>query len=218
MGLVEDRDSPVLMPSVLIVDDSLLARHGLRHLLSQEHRGLVFGEAKSFEEATAYLAKRPWDVVVIEVSMPGHDGFQMLQEIRRSYPATRVLILSPQTNPEHAFRARQLKATGYVGKNSLRGDMLRAFRSVFEGKEHFLDTNHDGSGAWAMPVPLRPPLSGRERDVLVACVAGKRVGEIAADLNLSIKTVSTYKRRILNKLQLKSVADLVRHAIDHKLC
>jgi two-component system invasion response regulator UvrY len=205
------------MPSVLIVDDNLLARHGLRHLLGQEHRGLVFGEAKTGEEAAAHLARRPWDVVVIEVSIPGHDGFQMLQEVRRSYPSTRVVILSPQGNPEHAFRARQLQASGYVGKNSLRAELLKAFRSVLEGKEHFVDTSYNGSGAWAMAGPLRPPLSGRERDVLLACVAGKRVGEIAADLNLSIKTVSTYKRRILNKLQLKSVADLVRHAIDHKL-
>lgn len=203
------------MRSVLIVDDNLLARQGLKHLLSQEHSGLVFGEASTAEEAVAFLAKRTWEIVVIEVSIPGHDGFQILQEIRRSYPAVRVVMLSPQANPEHALQARQLQASGYVGKNSRRADVLKVFRRVLAGKDHFADLPHDASAAW--PLPEHPPLSTRERDVLLAFVAGKRVGEIASELNVSSKTISTYKRRILNKLQINSVADMVRHAIEHKL-
>jgi two-component system invasion response regulator UvrY len=204
------------MTSVLIVDDNLLVREGLKHLLSQEHRGLAFGEATNGQEVAARLAKRAWDVVVIEVSIPGHDGFQTLQEIRRSYPATRVVMLSRVPSPEHALRARQLKAAGYSAKNSSRAELLRVFHNVLAGKEHFAGAAQGASKTLSAPVPAA--LSGRERDVLIACVAGKRVGEIAGELNLSIKTVSTYKRRILNKLQLKSVAELVRHAIDHKLC
>jgi two-component system, NarL family, invasion response regulator UvrY len=203
------------MPSVLIIDDNFLAREGLKHLLGQELRGLVFGEATTSEEAATRLAKRSWDVAVIEVSMPGQDGFHMLQEIRRSCPATRVLMMSTRTDPEYFLRARQLKALGYAAKNTSRNELLTAFHSVLLGKEHFVTDSEDADRFWN---PAHPPLSTRERDVLQACVAGKRVSEIAGELNLSIKTVSTYKRRILNKLRINSVAELVRHAIDHKLC
>lgn len=203
------------MPSVLIIDDDLLVRQGLKHLLSQEYRGLVFGEARSIEQAAARLASRTWDVVVIEVSSRGLDGFQMLQEIRLSHPATRVLMLGPHSDPGYAQQARQLQASGYAGKDSTRTDLLKVFQGVLEGKEHFVDSPHGGRGAW--PIAVHLGLSAREHDILLACVAGKRVGEIAAELNLSIKTVSTYKRRVLDKLQLDSVADLVRYAIDYKL-
>ena len=203
------------MPSVLIIDESLLARQGLKRLLSQEHRSLVFGEAKTAEEAAGVLAQRKWDVVIIGIAISGVDGFQMLREIRRSSRATRVLMLSPHDNPEHARQARQWQASGYASRNSPRGELLEAFRCMLDGKPYFVDLLPGRSGASAHSP--RPPLSARERDVLLSCVAGKRMGEIAAELNLSTKTVSTYKRRILNKLQLTSVADLVRHAIDHKL-
>ncbi len=203
------------MPTVLIVDDNLLARQGLRHLLSQVRRGLVFGEAQTSEEATALLARRKWDVVVIDVAIPGQGGFRILQKIGRSHPKSRAVMLSAHANPEHALQARQLGASGYAGKDSPRPDVLKVLRNVLAGREHFVEAPYEGTGAW--PIPLHPPLSARERDVLLAFVAGKRVGEIASDLSLSIKTVSTYKRRILDKLRLNSVADLVRYAIEHKL-
>lgn len=203
------------MPSVLIVDDNLLARQGLKHLLSQVRRGLVFGEARTSEEAMAFLARRRWDAVVIDVAIPGQGGFRILQKIAGSYPKSRVVMLSSHANPEHASQARELHAAGYAGKNSPRTDVLKVLRSVLAGKQHFVEAPYEGTGAW--PIPLHPPLSARERDVLLAFVAGKRVGEIASDLSLNIKTVSTYKRRILDKLGLSSVADLVRYAIEHKL-
>jgi DNA-binding NarL/FixJ family response regulator len=203
------------MPSVLIVDDNLLARQGLKHLLGQEHRGLAFGEAGTIEEAATYLAGGTWDVVVIEISILSKDGSQTLQEIRRCNPAAGVVLLSQHANPEHASQARQLRASGYAGKNSPRAELLQAFRRVLAGKEYFVELLDEASSS--LPLSLYPALSKRERDVLLGCVAGKRVGEIAAELKLSTKTVSTYKRRILNKLQLNSVADMVRHAIDHKL-
>ena len=203
------------MPSVLIVDDNLLAREGLKHMLSQEHRNLTFGEATTGEEAASRLARRPWDVAVIEISLPGADGYQILQNVRRSHPAVRVLMLSPQISPEHSARARHLRASGYTGKNTSRAELLRAFHNVLAGKEHFAGAPLERVSE---AMPSHAALSARERDVLLACVAGKRIGEIAAELHLSIKTVSTYKRRILDKLRLNSVAELVRHAIDHHLC
>jgi DNA-binding NarL/FixJ family response regulator len=200
------------MPAVLIVDENLLARQGLKHLLSHEHLGLVYGEAKTAEEAADFLGRRKWDIVVIDISIPG--GFQILRELRRSFPDIRVLVLSPSANSKHVLRVRQLRASGYAAKNSPRAELLQAFRCVLAGKEYFPAVPDRHGMSSKAPHPL---LSNRERDVLLACVAGKRVNQIAADLSLSSKTVSTYKRRILNKLQLTSVADLVRHAIQHKL-
>jgi DNA-binding NarL/FixJ family response regulator len=203
------------MPSVLIVDDHLLVRQGLKHMLNQEYRGLVFGEAKSSAEAMTFLARRRWDIVTLDVSMPGQDGFYVLQEIRRRYPATRVLVLSVHADPQYAARARQMRASGYICKNAGRAEVLKAFKRLLNGEEHF-----DGSlslPAVSSAVSRPPALSKREHAVMLAFAAGKRTGEIAAELNLSAKTVSTYKRRLLDKLGLRSTADLVRYAIDQRL-
>ena len=124
-------------------------------------------------------------------------------------------MLSSHVSSEHSACARRLKASGYTGKNITRAELLKVFHHVLAGKEHFVAAPPEGVSP---PVSPNAALSGRERDVLAACVAGKRIGDIAGELNLSIKTVSTYKRRILNKLRLNSVAELVRHAIDHNLC
>lgn len=203
------------MPTILIIDDNLLARIGLKHLLNGEYRELVFGDAATEQEAAALFSQRSWDLGVVDIAIAAPKGFQFLREIRQSHPSTRVLVMGTHANTEHAFQARQIGASGYVGKNASRADLVRAFSSVLDGNEYFLDPLPEKGEA---SLPHLPALSARERHVLAAFVAGKRVGEIAADMHLSIKTVSTYKRRILNKLQLKSVADLVRHAIDHNLC
>ena len=204
------------MPTILIIDDNLLARIGLKHLLSGEYRELVFGDAATAEEAAAAFGQRSWDLGVLDIAIASPNGFQFLKEIRQSYPSTRVIVMSAHANAEHAFQARQLGTSGYVGKNMSRAELVRAFWSVLNGKECFLDSFPEKESE--TPSPQLPALSARERHVLAEFVAGRRVGEIAADMHLSIKTVSTYKRRILNKLQLNSVADLVRHAIDRNLC
>src|ERR1022692_4411054 len=125
------------MPSVLIVDDHLLIRQGLKQMLSQEYRDLVVGEAGSSDEAAARLAKRPWDIVTLDIAIPGKDGFYVLQEVRRRHPSTRVLVLSVHADPQYAVRARQLGASGYVSKNAGRAELLKAFTSVLAGKEYF---------------------------------------------------------------------------------
>jgi DNA-binding NarL/FixJ family response regulator len=203
------------MPSVLIVDDHLLVRQGLKQMLSQEYRGLVFGEAKSSDEAAVRLARQPWDLVILDIAIPSKDGFYVLQDIRCRHPSTRVLVLSVHADPQYAARAEQLGASGYVCKNAGRADLLRAFKSVLAGKRYFADLLSPGT--LAETVPGHACLSTREYEIMLAFAAGKRPGEIAAELDLSAKTVSTYKRRVLNKLGLKSTAHLVRYVIDHKL-
>jgi DNA-binding NarL/FixJ family response regulator len=203
------------MPSVLIIENHLLIRYGLRRILSQEYRELVIGEANSNEEAETWLAKRPWDLVILALALPGQDGFHVLQEIRRRYVSTCVLVLTRHDDLHYALQARQMGASGYVCKDADRPELLRALNTVLSGKEYF--QNLPSLESVAPTVPRNVALSAREREVILALAAGKRTAEIAAELNLSVKTVSTYKRRILNKLGLHSTADLVHYVIDQHL-
>jgi DNA-binding NarL/FixJ family response regulator len=205
------------MPSVLIIDDDLLVRQGLRSLLDQEYRGILFGEAQVAEEALGEVARRKWDLIILDItysSIPGKDGFHLLDEIRKRYSPAPVLAMSTRTDRRHARRAQQMGAIGYSGKDTARADLSRAIRDVLAGKRHF-----NGFDPLQQAGALSPShaLSPREYRVLLGLASGKRATEIAADLKLSIKTVSTYKRRLLDKLRLDSTADLVRHVMYHKL-
>lgn len=203
------------MPTVLIVDDQFLVRQGLKQVLSEEFRGIIVGEAQSAGEALAQIKKGPWNLIVLKITLPDKDGFQVLQEIRTSRPATRVLMLSDREDHLHAMRSLKMGAAGYVTKSAGRTELVKTFKNVMEGKQSFAgsilkDSIETGAAN-------HPALSEREHKVLMAFAAGQRVSEIAAELNLSIKTISTYKRRILNKLLLGSTADLVRHVIENQL-
>jgi len=184
-------------------------------MLGQEYRGVLFGEAKNSHEALFQLARHPWDLVVLDITIPGGDGFNVLRETRVRHPSTRVLVLSMHADSQYAARAHRMGATGYVCKSAGRADLLQAFSNVFAGKKHF------GEFLSAEKADESPAghtaLSAQEHRVMMALAAGKRTGEIATDLNLSAKTISTYKRRVQDKLHLKSTADLVRYVIDHRL-
>ena len=202
--------------SILIVDDHLLIRQGLKQILSHEYRDLAFGEAKAAEEALAQIKARPWRLVILDIGLPDKDGFFVLQEIRTRRPETAVLMLSMHADTLYAKRSLQLGAAGYISKSSGRSDLLKAVKSVLERKKYFSESirrHADNPRSTA----LHANLSAQESKVLLAIAAGKRTGEIAAELNLNDKTVSTYKRRVLNKLGLTSTADPVRYVIDQKL-
>ncbi|MBZ5586329.1 MAG: response regulator transcription factor [Acidobacteriia bacterium] len=201
--------------SILIVDDHLLVRLGLRLVLSHEYRAVVFGEAGTAEKALAQIRAHPWRLVILGDSLPDNDSFSVLREFRTLCPEAAVLMLSMHGNSAEAAHFRQLGAAGYISAKSCgRSDLLKAFRSVLNGEKHFSERILRGSDL--SPV-LHANLSAQEFKVLLALAAGRRTGEIAAELTLSAKTVSTYKRRALDKLGLKSTADLVRYVIDHKL-
>jgi two-component system, NarL family, invasion response regulator UvrY len=202
--------------TILIVDDHLLVRQGLKHVLQFEYRDIVFGDAGTAEEALAQIKARPWRLVILDVSLPGDDGFSVLREISTRCPQTPVLMLSMHADSQYAARSLQLGATGYISKSAGRTDLLQAVRNVLDGKKHFDGLSRQGVDN-EKPAALQAHLSAQELKVLLALAAGRRTGEIAAELTLSGKTVSTYKRRLLDKLGLKSTADLVRYVIDHKL-
>jgi two-component system, NarL family, invasion response regulator UvrY len=185
----------------LIVADQLLIRLGLKQVLSHQFRDVVFGEAQTAAEALAQIQAQPWHLVILDVSLPDNDdASSVLREVRVRRPQAAVLVLGMHSNSQYAARSLQLGASGYVSKSSGRSDLLKAVSNVLDGKKYF-----------------SAELSAQEYKVLRSLAAGKRTSEVAAELNLSAKTVSTYKRRVLNKLGIGSTADLVRYVIDNHL-
>jgi len=202
--------------AVLIVDDHLLVRQGLRQVLSHEFRDIVLSEAGTAQEALARVKSRPWGLVILDVSLPDGDGFSVLREIRALSPQTAVLMLSIHADSLYASRSWELGAAGYVSKSSSRSDLVKAVKEVLDGKLCFRESTSRGGGGPSAGA-RHANLSAQELKILSLLAAGRRSVEIATQSSLSAKTVSTYKRRILNKLGLKSTADLVRYAIEHKL-
>jgi two-component system invasion response regulator UvrY len=203
--------------SILIVDDHLLTRLGLKQLLGNEFRNVVFGEGETAAQALAQIKAQPWRLVILDVSLPDdEDALSVLREVRARRPQTPVLVLGAGSPSQDATRSLQLGASGYISKSSGRFDLLKAVSNVLDGKKHFSESVRREARS-QKPAALHANLSAQEYKVLLALAAGRRTGEVASDLNLSAKTVSTYKRRILNKLGLESTAALVRYVIDHKL-
>lgn len=197
------------MPAILIVDDRVVTRQGLRHVLADEFRDIVFGEARSAREALAQSAKRSWDLIICDLS----DGFRTVEEILRHIPAARILVVSGDAEPGLAVRLYQTGVRGCVSARASRSELAKAVNSVLGGKLNFDESVSRESGLSASASKL----SGREKQIGLLLASGLRASEIAANLDLSIKTVSTYKHRVLTKLKLKSVADLVRYTLDHDL-
>jgi DNA-binding NarL/FixJ family response regulator len=206
----EKQDYGVLMLFVLIIDDDLLIRQGLRSLLEHEFGAVLCGEARVVEDALGEVAKRNWDLIILDIGHPndpGRDGLALLPKIRRRRFWAPVLVMSARADSSYARRAQQKGATGYTGKDAGHEALSQAIRDVVAGRRHFDSVRACG------PKDLSP----RESRVMLALASGKRNLEIAADLKLSIKTVSTYRRRALDKLSLDTTADLVRHVVYHNL-
>src|SRR5664280_809659 len=208
------RQAPKL--SILIVDDHLLIRLGLKQLLGNEFRNVVFGEGETAAQALVQIKAQPWRLVILDVSLPDdQDALSVLREVRANRPQTAVLVLGDGSPSQDATRSLQLGASGYISKSSGRSDLLKAVSNVLDGKKHFSESVRREARS-QRSAALHADLSAQEYKVLLALAAGTRTGEVAAELNLSAKTVSSYKRRVLNKLGIESTAALVRYAIDNK--
>src|ERR1035441_1067303 len=202
---------------ILIVDDHLLIRMGLKQLLGNEFRDVVFGEAETAGEALAQIQAQRWRLVILDVSLPDDgDTFSVLRELRVRHPQSAVLVLGIDPDSQYAARSLQLGASGYISRSSGRAHLLKAVTVVLDGNKHFSESVRREVRT-RKSAALHTDLSAREYKVLLSVAAGRRTGEAAADLSLSPKTVSTYKRRVMNKLRVKSTADLVRYVIHHKL-
>lgn len=206
---------------VLIVDDHAVVRRGLEQILVDSLKEIVVGEASNAEDAIRLVDRQEWDVVVLDISMPGRSGLDALKEIKKIRPNLPVLILSIHPEDQFATRALRAGASGYLTKETAPEELVNAINKVVAGGKYVsaalaeklaADLEKDLGG-----VPPHKRLSDREYEVLILIASGHTITEIAEDLSLSVKTISTYRARILEKTDLKSNADLVRYAITHGL-
>ena len=198
--------------SILLVDDHAVVRAGFRYLLESRNQYEV-SEAGSSEEAYQVYGELKPDVVVLDVSMPGMGGIEGLRRLRSRYPEARVLLLSMYDDPAFVARAMKMGARGYISKNSAADSLVKAITEVLRGKTYFSEdiaAQMDDDGDHASETLS---LSSREFEVFRLLAEGRSVGDIAEDLKLSPKTVSNHRSRLMDKLCLKTTAELVHYAI-----
>ena len=208
------------MIRILLVDDHAVVRRGVRDILTEALGKVAFGEASKPSEAMEKLQAEDWDVVVLDISLPGRGGLDALREIKRLRPALPVLVLSMHAEDHYALRALRAGAAGYVNKESAAEDLSGAVRKVLAGGTHVsvrLAETLAKSFRLDNSRPAHERLSDRELEVLRALAAGKTVKEIGVELALSEKTVSTYRTRLLEKMQMHSNAELIQYAIREGL-
>jgi len=209
-------------PRILIVDDHEVVRLGLFCILSKSYPFATFGEADSVDMLLQIVRQQPWDLVLLDISMPGRNGLEGLKDLRCSYPQLPVLILSSHPEDHYALRMLKAGASGYMTKSSAAHELSTAVARVLDGGVY---VSQAVTEQWAEveenpTVDSRLPhegLSDREYEVLLRLSSGKKVIEIACEMGVSVQSVSTYKSRLLSKMQLNSTADLIRYAIEHEL-
>jgi len=207
------------MIRVVIVDDHAVVREGLKRIIESAGDMTLVGEAASGEELLRELNGWPCDVVVVDLSMPGMPGLDVVREIRQRAPKLPVLVLSMYPEDQYAVRALTDGAVGYIHKGDPPAELVKAIRTAAQGRRYITEAaeclaSHVDTTAERLP---HERLSNREFQVFKLIAAGKRVSEIARDLSLSIKTVSTFRHRILEKLGMSHNIDIVRYAIKHGL-
>jgi DNA-binding NarL/FixJ family response regulator len=207
------------MIRVLLADDHGLVREGLRGILAKGADIEVAAEAANGDEVLALVRKQDFDLVLLDLSMPGLSGLALIKRIKAEKPKLRILVLSMHGEAQYAARALKAGASGYLTKDSAASQLLGAIRKIAAGGVQISEAAAALliGASTAGDVPLHDALSDREYEVLRRIVAGGTVTDIAQALSVSVKTISTHKARILQKLNLAGTADLVRYAIEHGL-
>jgi len=208
------------MIRILIADDHAIVRRGLKQILAEESGMTVAGEAQNAQEVLDLVRKQAWDVVVLDIAMPGRGGLDVLKEIKPEYPQLPVLILSMHPEDQYAIRALKAGAAGYLTKESAPEELVKAIRKVLAGGKYVSASLAEKLALALEADDQKPPhetLSDREYQVMCLIASGKTVGEIADELSLSVKTISTYRARILEKMSLKSNAALTHYAVQQRL-
>lgn len=205
---------------VLIADDHPVVRHGLKQILSADSDMTVVGEAKNGSEAMELARKLEWDVAVLDYSMPGRSGLELLAEMKREFPQRPVLVLSMHPEELHARRVLKAGGAGYMNKESAGHELAAAIRKVVNGGRYVSASLAERLAVELTPDAQKPPhetLSDREYRVMWLIASGKPINRIAKEMFLSPSTISTYRVRILRKLGLTSNAELVQYAVRHQL-
>jgi len=208
------------MAKVLIADDHAVVRAGLRQLLSEDRAVSEIGEAATGQQTLDRLRENHWELLILDIGMPDRSGIDILQQIRAVHDRTRVLVLSGFPERQYALNVLRAGASGFIEKTSPPEEMLRAVRAVLHGRRYVSATLADQLVGELDGDANKPPhsrLSEREFQVFCKLAAGRAVSEIAHELCLSVKTVSTYRSRILEKLNFHTNADLTSYALRNGL-
>lgn len=208
------------MIRILIADDHAVVRRGLEQIISETEDMRVGAQAASGDEAIASVRAERFDVVMLDLNMPGRSGLDVLKQIKIERPQLPVLVLSVHSEEHYAVRVLRAGASGYLNKESAPDMLIEAIRRVVGGRKYvsaevaeklLMEMDRDAEG------PLHDALSDREFQVMRMLASGNAVSEIAETLTLSVKTVSTYRTRVLEKMNMKSNAELTRYALSHGL-
>ncbi len=208
------------MLRTLIVDDHQILRRGLKEILAEAFPDSEFGEAENSAAANARLVEADWDLVLLDINLPGRGGLEVLADSKRLRPRTPILVISAYAEDEFAVRALKLGASGYLNKNRSSEELLAAVRKILGGGKYVTASlaekladllGQDGE------TPLHEALSGRELQVLQLVASGHSTKEIATQLALSEKTIGTYRSRIAQKIGASTNVDLTRYAVKHGL-
>ncbi len=208
------------MKRVLLIDDHDVVRIGLKKMLADELSDLVWGEARSAAEALELAHQEEWDLLILELSIDCNRGLDLLKEVKRKLPRVPVLVLSGYSEEQYAVRAIRAGASGYVTKTASAAEVVKAAKVVLPGGRYVSDSLAEALSADQRRFEsesVHERLSDREFQILRLIGAGKTVGQIAALLSISDKTVSTHRARILEKTRMKNSAELVRYVIEHGL-
>ena len=208
------------MIRVLIADDHTIVRDGLRHLLGAAGDIDVLAEARNGQEVMEHVRSAVFDVLLTDMSMPGKSGIELIRQVHAERPKLRILVLSMHEEHQYAVRAIRAGAAGYLTKESATAQLVEAIRKVAAGGAFISAEVAQQLALGAMPNatgPLHETLSDREFQILLLIARGVSISDIAQQLFLSVKTVSTHKSNILHKMQMTTQTELIRYALSHRL-
>ncbi|MGZ3865188.1 MAG: response regulator [Bacteroidia bacterium] len=205
---------------ILIADDHAIVRKGLTQVLLEEFPDVEITEASNGIEVIDVVKKKIWDCILIDISMPGRNGLELLKQIRDFGIKAPVLVITMHSEEQYAVRVLKAGASGFINKDTAMEELITAIHKVLSGKKYIsaslAEKLADGFDAQASK-PANELLSDREMQVLQMLASGKTVGHVAEEISLSVNTISTYRTRILEKLGLANNAELMRYAIDNGL-
>ena len=208
------------MISILIADDHAILRRGLKEILADELEGAILDEAGNAQEVLAQIQSRAWDLLILDITMPGRSGLDLLRDLQQLQPKLPVLVLSMHPENQYAKRVLRAGAAGYMNKETAPKELVKAVRKVLAGGRYVSAALAEKLAADLSADAARLPherLSDREFEVLRMIASGKTASQIAEELHLSVTTVSTYRARILEKMGMTNNAEMMRYAMDNRL-
>lgn len=208
------------MKRILIADDHPIVRRGLKEILVREIERSACGEAENAQQVLSLLQKHDWDLVILDITMPGRSGLDLLKDLRQSRPKLPVLVLSMHPEEQYGKRVLKAGAAGYMTKESAPEELIKAIRKILAGGRYVSPALAEWLAvdlACNLERPCHEILSDREFEILRMVASGKTISQIAGELDLAVTTVSTYRARILEKMEMTTTAELMHYALRNGL-